>query len=87
MVSVSIHFANSNDEPIFVQVDPWAGLYVLKKDGEIEIIAESATNSPSFSVQETNQTRILTLVNSTEYFVMKEGKRVHWTKYGTNWSE
>lgn len=38
MTTVSITFKNSNDEPIFLQVDPWAGFYLLKKGDKIEIV-------------------------------------------------
>ncbi len=85
MTTVTIRFINSNDLPVFVQVDPWAGLYVLEKGQEIEILAESETASPAFQVEEHKNTRILTVLHSSEYFVVRDGERVHWTQYQTNY--
>lgn len=81
MTTVSIRFSNENDQPIYIQVDPWAGLYVLKKGDEIEILAESETTSPSFEVTESGSTRILMIVDSTDYYVVLNGQRIHWEKY------
>lgn len=83
MTTISIRFSNSNNEPIYLQVDPWAGFYVLKKGEEIEIVAESKKGSPSFTVNENGTTRILTLWDSAElgYYVVVNGKRLDWEKY------
>jgi hypothetical protein len=81
MTTVSITFSNSNDQAIYLQVDPWAGVYLLKKGDRVEIISESDTNSPSFSVQEYNDTRILVVESSSEYYVVRNGKRFHWKEY------
>jgi hypothetical protein len=80
MTTISIRFANSNNPPVHIQVDPWAGVYTLENGQEIEIVAESDTSSPEFSIQEYGSTRILTLVHSSEYFIMRNGKRVHWAE-------
>jgi hypothetical protein len=80
MTTISIRFANSNDPPVHVQVDPWAGVYTLEKGNAIEIVAESETTSPEFSIEEYGNTRILTLLHSSEYFIVRNGKRVHWTE-------
>lgn len=89
MTTVSIVFSNDNDDgqPIHIQVDPWAGLYLLKKGERIEIIAESETSSPSFSVQEFGLTTILCIYSSNNYDVVLNGKRVHWTDYYSNIEE
>ena len=84
MNSVSIRFSNSNEMPIYVQVDPWAGVYVLEPGEEIEIFAESASRSPSFSINEYHDSRILTICNSDEYFVVRDGHRIHWSEFATN---
>jgi hypothetical protein len=84
MATTSIRFANYNEEPIYVQVDPWAGLYRLDKDEGIEIVAESETDAPRFSVAEHGTTRILMIDDSQEYFVVRNGNRVHWTDYQHN---
>src|SRR5262249_47380945 len=70
-----------NDQPIYLQVDPWAGLYLLKKGEKIEIVAESETTSPSFSVDEVDDTRILLIADSSEYYVVVDGQRIHWESY------
>jgi hypothetical protein len=80
MTTVSIRFVNSNDPLVHIQVDPWAGLYTLAKGKEIEIVVESETASPEFKIDEYGDTRILTILNSSEYFVVRNGKRVHWTE-------
>jgi hypothetical protein len=84
MTTVSIEFKNDNDQPIYVQVDPWAGFYLLKKGDEIEIVAESDTSSPSFWVRESNRTRILTILDSTEYYVVIKGERILGSDYITD---
>jgi len=84
MTTVSIVFSNSNEQPIYVQVDPWAGLYLLKNGEEIEIIAESETTSPSFSIAESGTTRILSIFDSSGYYVVLNGHRIHWTEYQAN---
>ena len=84
MTTVSITFRNSNEEPIYLQVDPWAGVYLLRKGDEIQIIAESETSSPSFHIEEYNDTRILLIENSSEYYVVQDGQRIHWTQFQSN---
>ena len=84
MTTVSIGFRNTNEGSIYLQVDPWAGVYLLRKGDEIEIVAESETDSPSFHIEEYNDTRILLIANSSEYYVIRDGQRVHWTQYQSN---
>lgn len=84
MTEVSIIFGNNNDEPIYLQVDIWAGLYLLKKGERIEIVAASEKSSPQFNVTENGTTRILTLWDSEEYFVVIGGRRIHYLKYLTD---
>jgi hypothetical protein len=84
VTTVSITFHNFNDEPIYLQVDPWAGIYLLRKDEYIEIVAESETSTPSFSVTEAKNTRILTIGHSDEYYVVVDGQRVHCNQYLSN---
>lgn len=84
MSSVTIRFTNSNAPAIYVQVDPWAGVYVLEQGQEIEFLAESEKNTPVFQIDEYGTTRILTILHSDEYFVMRDGKRVHWTEFPAN---
>jgi hypothetical protein len=81
MTAISIRFTNSNAPPIYVQVDPWAGVYTLEQGQEIEILAESEKETPVFQVEEHNDTRILTIFHSAEYFVIRDGKKVHWTEH------
>lgn len=84
MSTFFLRFSNSKDDPIFIQVDPWAGLYVLNKGDQIEFSADCSAETPSFEVDEYNTTRIVTLVDCSEYYVVKDGKRIHWTEYPTN---
>lgn len=84
MSEITITFRNDNDEPIYLQVDIWAGLYLLKKGEQIEIVAASEKTSPSFDVTESGTTRILTLWDSEEYYIVIEGKRIHYLKYLTD---
>ena len=80
-----IEFINSKDSPIFVQVDPWACLYKLDKDQSIEFVADSTSEQMRFSIDECdNGTRILTLIDCEEFFIMVDGKQVHWEEYQTN---
>ncbi|HBC60557.1 MAG TPA: hypothetical protein DC058_04980 [Planctomycetaceae bacterium] len=87
MLMFRVKFTNSNDAPIFVQVDPWAGLYKLCKGDEIEFAANGNDKELLFDVEEHNDTRIVTLWNSDEYFVVREGRPVHWKEFPTNVSE
>ncbi len=83
-----IEFSNSNEDSIFVQVDPWACLYELRQGDRIEIVAESASSEPVFSIDEYDrENRILTLWNCDEFFIVLDGKRVHWTEFQSNYSE
>lgn len=79
-----IKFINSNETPIFIQVDPWAGLYVLQKDEKIELGAECEDEQPSFDIYEYGDSRIITLIHSTEYYVLCDGQFIHWTQFPTN---
>lgn len=81
MTTVSLTISNSNDQPIYLQVDPWASLYLLRKGDRIEIISESDSNSPSISIQEYKNTRIIVIESSSEYFVVRNGERFHWKEY------
>jgi len=87
MTTVSIRFHNFNEKPIYLQVDPWAGIYLLKKDQWMEIVAESETSSPCLSVTESKDTRILTIGHSDEYYVVVDGQRVHYSDYFSNIEE
>lgn len=82
-----IKFANSNESPVFLQVDPWAGVYILRKGDEIEIAAECEANTPSFDINEHNDTRILLLPDCSEYYVINNGVPVHWTEFPSNLTE
>jgi hypothetical protein len=84
MTTITIRFSNSSDQPFYLQIDPWAGVYLLQKGDEIEIQAESETNIPVFHLNECKDTRILTFLNSTEYFIVKDGQRIHWSEYQSN---
>ncbi|WP_013628055.1 hypothetical protein [Rubinisphaera brasiliensis] len=79
-----IEFTNSKDKPIFVQVDPWACLYKLEKGECIEFVTDDTLDDPRFTVDEYDDAnRILTL-DCEEFFVVVDGKRVHWQEYQTN---
>jgi hypothetical protein len=79
-----LKFTNSNDVPIFVQIDPWAGLYKLCKGDEIEFAADGNDKGLLVDVEEDNDTRIVTLWNSVEYFIVREGQLIHWKEFPTN---
>lgn len=79
-----IRFENANKTPCYVQVDPWAGLYQLYKGEAIEIEASSTVECPSIEFDECGETKILTLPDCEEYFVVQDGKRLHWTEFATN---
>lgn len=78
--TVSIAFENDNDQPICLQVEPWVGFYLLKKGDRIEFVSE-AGSTPRFEVVESEITRRFTILDSTEYFVVVDGQRIHWEKY------
>jgi hypothetical protein len=85
MTSVTIRFINRHAAPLHIQVDPWAGFYVLEQGQEIEFLAESEKNTPIFEIsEEEGNERILTIFHSDEYFIMCDGQKVHWTKMQTN---
>ncbi len=84
MTSVTIRFKNLNSTPIHIQIDPWAGFYILEQGEEIEFVAKSERNTPVFEIDEEGNERIVTILHSDEYFVIRDGKRVHWTEFQTN---
>lgn len=80
-----IEFSNSKDKPIFIQVDPWACLYRLEKGQSIELVMECSSSQPTFSVDEyDDENRIVTLVDCDEFYVVIDGKKVHWEDYQSN---
>jgi hypothetical protein len=79
-----IVLSNSNDEPIIVQVEPWANPYRLRKGEKIEIAAECKDADLLFDIEESGDLRILTLMFSDEYFLIREGKTLHWTEFASN---
>lgn len=88
MTSVKIRYANRIARAVIVQVEPWSGVYRLGPGETLELLAESDTNAPEFDMDEDGETRYLTILHSTEYFVVKEGKRIHWTEFpnsGFDW--
>jgi hypothetical protein len=86
MTTVSLSFANEDDAPMFIQVDPWAGIYRLAKNESIEFVAESETNEPRFGVLRGSSVPYLTILDSTGYFVVVDGRRLHWTDFPANFS-
>ena len=85
MTTVLIRFHNLKDKTIELQVDPWAGIYSLRKGESIEIAAESETSSPSFSLIEHDDAfTVLQIEHSDEYYVIVDGKRVHYSDYLSN---
>jgi len=86
MTTVSLCFSNRNDRPLIIQVDPWAGVYSLAKNQKIELIAESVTDSPAFEVEQSGDMLLVTIVHSDEYYVFKDGKRIHWTDCPNNFA-
>ena len=82
---ISIEFSNSQEKTIFIQVDPWACLYQINKDESIEFAVEFTSEEKSFCIDEYNaDNRILTLWNCDEFFVIQNGKRIHWEEYPSN---
>lgn len=80
-----LEFSNSKDKPIFIQVDPWACLYQLRKGERIEFMVNCASDEPTFSIDEyDDENRIVTLVDCDEFFVVVDGKHVHWEEYQSN---
>ena len=79
-----IKFSNSNENPIFIQVEPWASVYQLRNGDEIEFVADSKGNEQAFTFDEYGDHRFLTLLFSDEYFVVRDGKTVHWSDYPTS---
>ena len=78
-----LEFSNSKDKPIFVQVDPWACLYKLEKGDRIEFAFDGG-ESDSISIDEyDDENRILTL-ECEEFFIVVDGKRVHWEEFQSN---
>ena len=80
MATVTIRITNSEPLPLIVQVDPWAGVYRLAQGETIEFVAESETNQPEFHIEDSGRSRILTILHSDEYFVIRDGRRIHWTQ-------
>jgi hypothetical protein len=81
---VTFKFKNSNDISMYIQVDPWAGLYMLRKGEEIELAVKHNRDGAILEVDEYNDTRILMFPCSDEYYVIREGKPIHWTLFSTN---
>ena len=72
MTSVTIRYTNRGVRPVNIQVEPWAGAYRLDPGQTLELLAESHTIAPEFDMDEDGDTRYLTILHSTEYFVVKD---------------
>ncbi len=81
---IRLRFENSNDALIYVQVDPFAAVYALEKGEAIEIEADGKVERPDVSIVEHNETRIVTLYDYEDFFIILDDKRVHWTEYQSN---
>ncbi len=81
MATVTIRYTNSCSRAVILQVDPWAGVYLLGAGESIEIVAESVTDAPEFDLVEDGETRYLTILHSSDYFVVRDGQRLHWTEF------
>lgn len=82
-----LNFFNSKEAPFIIQVDPWACTYRLNKGEGIELIFESKSEEPTFYIDEHDTDyRILTIWDSEEFFILIDGKQVHWTDYPSNYS-
>jgi hypothetical protein len=84
MATISFQFINSNPAPIYVQVDPLAGIYKLNQDEQIEIGFEADMTTPAFEIWEHNDLRVVTLLQSDGYFIVKDGRRIPWNEYPCN---
>jgi hypothetical protein len=69
-----------------LQVDPWANLYRIAPSEEFSIVAESDTANPRIDVDRYNGTDlIVTLLDSSEFYVVQAGERLHHLRdYRTN---
>ena len=82
---IRIEFVNSQDKPIYIQVDPWACLYRLDTGERIEFVVDCYSDDQSFCIDEyDNENRILTLWNCEEFYILQNGKRVFWEEFQTN---
>ncbi len=81
---VGILIRNSKAHKAFLQVEPWANLYRLEPSEELTVVIARSKTGPQFEVEEYEDTTILTLPYSEEFFVVKDGKRFHLSEYRTN---
>lgn len=82
-----IKVQNTIQQPYYLQIDPWATVYLLQEGESIEIEAISDVDCPAFEFDECGETKILTLWDCEEYFILQNGKRLHWTEFQTNCTE
>jgi hypothetical protein len=84
MTTISIRCLNRNDHPIFIQVEPWAGIYRLAPGEAIDFSTESEAGPTRVEIDESGDTRYLAFPDSRDYFVVRDGRRVHWSEYPNN---
>ena len=83
-----LFFKNTTEETeMYVQVDPWAGLYRLFPGQTLELITECDDTNTSVEIEDFGIDKIITLPNNRDYFVMRNGMKVHWTEFQTNESD
>ena len=82
-----LRFENSNEFIVYVQIDPFAGVYALKKRESIEIEADGEVEWPQLTIDDCGATRVLTLYDYDGYFVIRNGERIPWTEFTTNIAE
>jgi hypothetical protein len=84
MTTISFQYSNSNATPILIQVDPFAGIYKLNQGEQIEIGFEADLTTSAFDIDERDDLRILTLLQSDGYFIVEDGRRIPWTEFPSN---
>lgn len=70
-----VEFNNSSDNPLFIQVDPWASLFKLNKGENIVLIGEGESMCVD---EQPDGTRIVTLCDSEDFYILKDGQKIHW---------
>ena len=79
----NISYINSNDDTIYIQVEPFAASYMLRK-GETIIIAFNSNSNASHEIEERQNTRYITLLHTDEFYIVNNGIITHWTEFPTN---
>lgn len=81
----TFNIMNDEEQPIFVQIDPWADLLYLINGESVTLAAYSEEDRDViFECSKDKNTKTVYLPNNSEYFLIEGTKEINRIDYGSN---